>query len=161
MFQHGSKVTLDHNGSYHKGFVHYSRENGFDFVVKCNLHSSKVSWSTPIHDFERNLIALFQKHMLHHGHTTFRSLLCSTTTNMAPSLNFTSAKKLLGPCQSSLIKALHPSNLDRDIWIKSYNEEKDNLSDIGVHELISKNQYLALRRSGKYQSQFPPCVFWW
>ena len=57
-----------------------------------------------------------------------------STKNNAPSANFVSAKNLLGPCPASLLQALHPSNPDRDIWLRSYNEEKGGLEAVDVYE---------------------------
>ena len=158
-FQHNAKVTLDHEGSFHKGFISYSETAGFHFVVRRNLRSTKVDWSTPLHDFKRNWVALCQDDILVPGHTTVSSFLKTATSNTAPSLNFVSAKNMFGPCPPSLVKALHPSNPDRRIWLDSYNEEKGGLQDMGVYERISKKDYLSLKRAGKIPKAIPSmCV---
>jgi hypothetical protein len=87
------------------------------------------------------------------------SFLRSNTANNAPSANFVSAKNLLQPCPPSLLKALHPSNPDRDVWLKSYSEEKGGLIDLNVYDRINKKTYLQLRRSGKIGKALPSmCV---
>jgi hypothetical protein len=85
------------------------------------------------------------------------SFLRSNTSNNAPSANFVSAKNLLHPCPPSLLKALHPSNPDRDIWLKSYDEEKWGLNKLDVYQTINKKTYLQLKRSGKI-GKAPPSM---
>ena len=83
----------------------------------------------------------------------------SSTSNNAPSANFISAKNLLHPCPPSLLKALHPSNPDRQAWLDSYNEEKGGLERLDVFERINKKTYLALRRKGIIPKALPSmCV---
>jgi hypothetical protein len=108
----GSKVTIDHNSAFHKGFIHHSPSAGYRVTIKRNLCSSQ-DWSSFVSD-----------NILLPGHTTVSSFLRSNTSNNEPSANFVSAKNLLHPCPPSLLKAFHPSNPDRDIWLQSYNEEK-------------------------------------
>ena len=45
----------------------------------------------------------------------------------------------------SLFKYLDPSNPDRQVWMNSYNEEKQGLINHEVYEKISKTQYLAMK----------------
>ena len=79
--------------------------------------------------------------------------------NNAPSAAHVSTKNLLNPCPPSLLKALHSSNLDRDVWLKSYEEEKGGLKSYNVYETISKKQYLQLRRQGRIGKALPSmCV---
>jgi hypothetical protein len=120
----GSKVTLDHNGTFHKGFLHYSREGGFQFQVKRNLRSTKVDFVVPLPDFKRTWSQLIGDNILLPGHSTVSSFLRPNSSNNQPSANFVSAKNLLSPCPPSPLKAIHPSNPDRDVWLDSYNEEK-------------------------------------
>ena len=49
-----AKVTLDHNGAYHKGFLHYSPDAGFQFIVKRNLRSTKVDFVVPLPNLKQN-----------------------------------------------------------------------------------------------------------
>ena len=49
---HDSKVTMDHNGEFHKGYINYSPENGFQFIVRRNARSRKVDFSVPLPDFK-------------------------------------------------------------------------------------------------------------
>ena len=89
-------------------------------------------------------------------HSTVSSFLKSATScKNAPSLNYVFDKHLLFPCPPSLFKALDPSNPDPQVWLDSYNEEKQGLVDHKVYENISKIQYLSLKRSGKIPNSIP------
>jgi hypothetical protein len=123
----GSKVTLDQNGAFHKGFIHHSPDTGFQFVVKRNLRSTKIDFTVPLPNFKQNWSTLVGDDVLIPGHSTVSSFLEPNLSNNQPSAIHVSAKNLLNPCPPSLIKALHPSNPDRDVWLKSYEEEKGGL----------------------------------
>jgi hypothetical protein len=155
----GSKITVDHNGAFHKGFIHHSPTLGFHVAVKRNLRSNKVDFTVPLPSFRQNWSSLVGDNVILPGHSTVSSFLRPNTTNNAPSANLVSAKNLLQPCPPSLLKALHPSNPDRDVWLKSYNEEKGGLIDLNVYDTINKKTYLQLRRSGKIGKALPSmCV---
>jgi hypothetical protein len=158
-FSEGSKVTIDHNGTFHKGFLHYSPEGGFHVQIKRNLRSTKIDFAVPLPDFRQHWSSLVGDNILLPGHTTVSSFLRPNSSNNQPSANFVSAKNLLQPCPPSLLKALHPSNPDRDVWLKSYDEEKGGLEKLNVYERINKKTYLALKRSGRIGKALPSmCV---
>jgi hypothetical protein len=155
----GSKVTLDHNGAFQKGFIHHPPETGFQFVVKLNLRSTKVDFAVPLPNFKQTWSTLVGDDTLIPGHSTVSTFLKPNSSNNQPSANHVSAKNLLNPCPPSLIKALHPSNPDRDVWLKSYEEEKGGLEQLNVYEKINKKTYLQLKRSGRIGKALPSmCV---
>jgi len=123
-----SKVTMDHNGTFHKGYIHVTPEGGFQFAVRRNARSSKIDWTVPLPNFKQPWTTLMGDDILFPGHTTVSSFLPSNTSNNAPKASFVSAKNLLSACPPSLVKALHPYNPDRHIWLDSYKEEKQGLS---------------------------------
>lgn len=90
-----AKITLDHNGAYHKGFLEHSPEGGFQFVVKRNLRSSKIDFVVPLRDLRQSWSSLVGDNTLLPGHTTVSSFLHPNSSNNAPSANFVSAKNLL------------------------------------------------------------------
>eukprot|EP00804_Cyclotella_cryptica_P030485 CCRYP_008549-RA/>CCRYP_008549-RA protein AED:0.36 eAED:0.17 QI:0/0/0/0.8/1/1/5/0/922 len=56
-------------------------------------------------------------------------------------------------------ESLHPTNPDRDAWLRSYNEEKGGLESMDVFERINKKQYLILKCSGRIGKALPSmCV---
>jgi hypothetical protein len=154
-----AKITLEHDGTYHKGYLQYTRDRGFDFVVRRNPRSKKIDFRVALPDFARNWTSLLADEQLLFGHTTVSSFLKRDTYNNAPSANHVSAKNLLNPCPPSLMKALHPSNPDRHIWLQSYDEEKGGLERLDVFERINKKTYLSLKRSGRIGKALPSmCV---
>ena len=158
--RHDSKVTMDHKGKFHKGYINYSPENGVQFIVRRNARSRKVDFSVPLPDFKQHWTALLGDDRLFPGHSTVSSFLKSATSEKNdPSLNYVSAKHLLSPCPPSLCKALDTSNPDQQVWMDSYNEEKQGLIDHEVYKKISKNHYLSLRRACKIPKAVPSmCV---
>ena len=158
-FQCHSKVTLDYNGSFHKGFLSHTPEGGFVFECRCNLWSSKIDWTVHLPDFIQQWTTLMGENVIFPGHTQVSSFLCPSTSNNAPPANYLSAKNLLSPCPPSLIKAPHPSNPDCQVWLDSYHEEKGGLQNMDVFDRISKREYLQLRRQGTIQKALPSmCV---
>eukprot|EP00984_Skeletonema_dohrnii_P029430 scaffold20035_cov83-Skeletonema_dohrnii-CCMP3373.AAC.3 len=47
-----SKITLDHNGAFHRGYLHYSTQGqgGFAFVHRKTVRSKRIEWSVPLPD---------------------------------------------------------------------------------------------------------------
>jgi hypothetical protein len=154
----GSKVTLYHNGSFHKGFMHYSPDAGFQFVVKRNLWSTKIDFSVTLPNFKQTWSTLVGEDILIPGNSTVSNFLKPNSSNNQPSVKHVSAKNLLNPCPPSLIKALHPSNPIRDIWLKSYEEEKGGLQQLNVYEPINKKTYLQLRAVAVLEKLCRQCV---
>ena len=157
--QQDSKITLDHNGAFHRGYLHYSDQGGFAFVHRKTARSKRIEWSVPLPDLRQNWPTLVGDDTLIPGHGQISSFLKPNSSNNAPSAKFVSAKNLLSPCPPSLQQALHPTNPDRHIWLESYREEAQGLLDHEVYEPISKKDYLALRRSGAIPKAIPSmCV---
>ena len=50
--RHDSKVMMDHKGGFYKGYINYSSESGFQFIVRRNSRSRKVDFSVPLPDFK-------------------------------------------------------------------------------------------------------------
>ena len=159
IFQRNSKVTFDHKGTFHKGFLQHSDAYGFHFEARRNIRSKRVDWTVPLPNFKQHWTTLVGDDILFPGHTAVSSFLKSATADSAPAARFVSAKNLFAPCPPSLSKALHPSNPDRQVWLDSYNEEKGGLESMDVYEKISKKQYLLLRRKGLIPKAIPSmCV---
>lgn len=154
-----AKITLEHDGTYHKGYLNYSPESGFEFLVRRNVRSKKIDFRVPLPNFARTWTTLLAEETLLFGHTTVSSFLRPGSYNNSPSANHVSAKNLINPCPPSLTKALHSSNPDRHVWLDSYKEEKGGLEQLDVFERISKKQYLHLKRTGRIGKALPSmCV---
>ena len=147
---------MDHKGSFHKGYINYYPEGGFQFIVRQNARYRKVDFTVPLHEFKQHWTNLLGDEIFFPSHSTVSSFLKSATScKNPPSLNYVSAKNLLSPCPPSLCKSLDPSNPDHQVWLNSYNEEKQGLIYHEVYEKISKSQYLALKRAGKIPKSIP------
>ena len=121
--QRHAKVTIDHQGRFHKGYLGHTPEGGFRFEMRRNLRSIKIDWTVPLPNFEQSWTTMVCEDYILPGHTTVSSFLHPKTSDQ-PLAKHVSAKNLLLPCPSSLQQALHPSNPDRHVWLDSYNEEK-------------------------------------
>ena len=101
---------MDHNGSFHKGYLQHSPEGGFLFDVRRNPRSTKVDWSVnlPDFDFVQQWTTLVGDDILIPGHTAVSLFLRSSTFNNTPSANFVSGKNLLSPCPPSLLNPFLP-----------------------------------------------------
>ena len=154
-----AKITFEHEGTYHKGYLKNSPEQGFEFIVRRNLRSKKIDFTVSLPNFTHNWTNLLAEETLLFGHTTVSSFLPRHHYSNALSANHVSATHLINPCPPSLLKALHPSNPDLLTWLKSYEEEKEGLERLEVFDRISKQQYLFLKRTGRIGKAFPSmCV---
>jgi len=52
--QLGSKITMDHAGIFHKGFLGYIKGGRYSFNVRRNSRSTKIDWSIPLPQFKKN-----------------------------------------------------------------------------------------------------------
>ena len=162
--QPNSKVTMDHNGAFHEGYLVHSPIHGFSFEYRCHPTATKPEWSVPLPNLIMNWpTTLMAEDILFPGHSTVSSFLRPstqiTTTQSNVSANFVSATGLQLPCPTSLKFALDASNPDRLIWSQPYNEEKGGLKNMDVFRRITKQEYLQLRKSGKVPQSIPSmCV---
>ena len=53
-FRHNSRVTMDHKGAFHKGYIHYSQIFGFQFAISRNACYRKIYFTVPLLDFKQN-----------------------------------------------------------------------------------------------------------
>ena len=55
---HDSKVTMDHKGGFHMGYINSSPESGFQFIFISNTRSRKVDFSIPLPYFKQHWTTL-------------------------------------------------------------------------------------------------------
>ena len=144
---HESKVTMYCKGGFHKVYIHFSPKLWFQFAVRHNLCSRKIYFTILIPDFKQNWTTLVVDAILFYVHSIVgSSLKSSMTSKNALLLDYVSAKNILSPCPPSLLKTLYPSNPDCQLWLDSYNEDKQGIINHGVCKKILKTKYLALKR---------------
>ena len=105
--QPNSKVTFDHNGAFHKGYLIHSQEHGFSFEYCHHPQATYPEWAVPLPNFLLSWPTLMAEDLLFPGHSTVSSFLRpsstrSTGTSPAALANFVSASGLQLPCPSSL-----------------------------------------------------------
>ena len=81
---HDPKVTIDHKWEFHKGYINYSPEGGFQFLVRRNLRSRKVDFSVPLPDFKHHWTNLLGDNRFYPDHYTVRSFLKAGTSCKPP-----------------------------------------------------------------------------
>ncbi len=59
---------------------------------------------------------------------------------------FVSAVNLHCECPPTLLKALANSHPDREIWLASYQEEKEGIESLDTYRKITLGEYRALRK---------------
>ena len=72
---------MGHKGALNKGYIKYSPENGFQFIVRRNARSRKVDFSVPLPDFKQHWTTLLGDNILFPVHSTVISFLKSATSD--------------------------------------------------------------------------------
>ena len=99
-----SKFTMDHNGAFHKGYIHYYPEFGFQFAVQWNARYQKIYFTVPLPEFKQDCTTLISDYLLFPGNSTVRLFLKTTMTSKNDtSINYVSAKNILSPYPLSLL----------------------------------------------------------
>jgi hypothetical protein len=71
---------------------------------------------------------------------------------------FVSAANLIWECPRSLLTALADKHPDRDIWMRSFWEEKDTITSMDIYNTITLAQYCALREKGALRAIPTMCI---
>jgi hypothetical protein len=83
ILKRNAKITIDHNGAFHKGYLEHSPEGGFQFSACRAPYSKKALWSVPLPDFTRNWYSMVAENIIIPGHTTVSSFLHPNSSNNA------------------------------------------------------------------------------
>ncbi len=103
-----SKITFEHEGQYHKGFLTQSSNEVYCFSYKSHINKKHPDWSVPLPNLTSKWHKLCLKGVLVPGHTT-HSFVCKSMAN------FISTTNLIWECPRSLLAALVDKHPDRDI----------------------------------------------
>ena len=150
--QHGSKVTYDHGGEFHKGFIMVLPDGTARFSCRRQRSSRQESWGVDLPNLIRDWPTMSVDNILLPSWNASSFLRPSSDTPSAASnvsANHVSARNLRAPCPPSLLKALHEDHVDRSTWLASYYEEKNGLKDNATYVEISLQEYRRLRRLPK------------
>ena len=165
--QHKSKVSMFRDGKYHKGYIVMSSAGSFRFSCRRQMSSRQESWGVNLPNFESDWPRLTCDNILLPTWNTqgySKHGLVPSSTPFDPSGSFVSAshisaKGLKSDCPKSLKEALSEDNVDRDIWLQSYYEEKRALVDNHTYVTLTLEQYRELRRTKNAPKAIPTmCV---
>ncbi len=135
------KITFEHEEQYHKGFPTQLSNGVYCFSYKSYINKKHQDWSILLPNLTSNWHELCLEGVLVPGHTT-HSFVCESTAN------FVSAANLIWEYPRSLLTALADKHPDRDIWMRSFWEEKDSIISMDTYNTITLVQYRALRENG-------------
>ncbi len=136
-----SKITFEHKSQYHKGYLSKTPDGPFCFSYKSHINKQQPDWSVPLPNLTTNWHKLCMDRLLIPGHST-----CSFLQDKAA--KFGSAVLLLCECPRSLLSALAPTHPDRDTWLASFQEEKDNVKLQDTYEVLTLAQYQTYCKNG-------------
>jgi hypothetical protein len=140
-----SKITFEHEGQYHKGFLTQSSNGVYCFSYKSYINKRHPDWSIPPPNLMSNWHKLCLEGVLVPGHTT-HSFVCKSMAN------FVSAANLIWERPHSLFTALADKHPDRDIWMCRFWEEKNSIISMDTYDTITLVQCHALREKGAPQA---------
>ncbi len=146
-----SKITFEHEGQYHKGFLTQSSNGVYCFSYKSHINKKHPDWSVTLLNLTSNWHKLCLEGVLIPGHNT-HPFVCESTAN------FVSTANLIWECPRSLLTALADKHPDSDIWMRSFWEEKDSIISMDTYNTITPVQYRALCEKGAPRAIPTMCV---
>ena len=152
------KVTYLVDGTYYKGYLG-RREGIYRFDVKRHPNSKSLDWSKPLRDLPANWGELCREATLLPGHTDSTFLRDASSVSIStPGARSAETISLHRGCPASLLEALSASHPDQEVWMSSYQREKDSILDLGTYEKITLGEYRALREKGAPRALPTMCV---
>jgi hypothetical protein len=108
-----SKITFEHDGHYHKGYLSKSSDGSYHFYYKLHVNKKQEDWGVPLPSLPMNWHELCVEGVLLPGHVLL-SFLCSalSLTTFNPIANFVRAVNLVYDCPRSLLTVLADSHPD-------------------------------------------------
>jgi hypothetical protein len=108
-----SKITVEHEGQYHKGFLTQAFNGDYCFSYKSHINKKHPDWSISLPNLTSNWHDLCLQGVLVPGHNT-TSFIHETTAN------FVSTANLIWECPHSLLYALDNKHPNRNVWLQSF-----------------------------------------
>ena len=168
--QIGSRITYEHVGEYHKGFLTRNTSGTYRFSFKTHVKKKSEDWGVDIPNLPFTWVDLCTEGILlpgHVAHSFIRSSSdnhCTSSPSAPPPLTFdpeaniVSAVDLHWDCPPSLLQALASTHPDRKVWLQSYYEEKGGIQEMGTFRKITLGEYRALREKGTPKAIPTMCV---
>ena len=155
--QHGCKITYNHDGEYHKGFIMISDDGATHFSCQRQKSSRTELWGMALLNLVTEWPSLTCDNIIQSTWDVLLFLRPSTAARISAlfiSVSHVSAHNLKAPYPLSLLKALHEDFLDCSIWHDSYPEEKNGLIDNDTYMVIFLQEYWQKAST----RPFPPCA---
>jgi hypothetical protein len=147
----GSKITFEKDGQYHKGYLTRTPEGSYRFSYKSHISKKHEDWGVPLF----NLITMWQDlctdGLLLPSHS-WSSFDCTASAQQV------SARNLLCKCPCPLLTALDLKHPDRDVWLVSFQEEKDGIKSLGTYIKIMLAEYSVFFVKKEPLEQFQQCA---
>jgi hypothetical protein len=163
-----SRVTYEHEGTYHKGFLSHKPCGMYRFSFKTHVKKKTEDWGVDLPNLPFNWADLCTKGILiprHVAHTFIRHapslgplILASYTSTFDPVASIVSAVNLHWDCPPSLLQALVASHPDREGWLQSYYEEKGGIESLVTFKCLTLGEYRALWEKGAPKATPTMCV---
>jgi hypothetical protein len=146
--QIGSRITYEHDGEYHKGFLARNTGGTYHFSFKTHFKKESEDWGVDIPNLPFTWVDLCTEGILlsgHIAHSFIRSSSHDHLTSSSPPLTFdpvanvVSAVNLHQDCPPSLLQALASTHPDRKVWLQSYYDiTNPNMADIKQNDKTEK-----------------------
>ncbi len=147
------KVMFLHDGIYKKGFMEWDLDNSTWRFSQRRRNGTEIFGTTL-----SNFCQTFQQYIDDgslipgwHGGQNFH--LAGVSRHISAS----TLHSLIPP--GSVTKALYPRNPDKDIWLSSYKEEYDGLSNNDTFDIISEEEYIRLCKVHGIKAMPSMCTF--
>jgi hypothetical protein len=155
-----SKITYKHEGQYHKGYL-MKRNGSYRFSFKSHVNKKKEDWGINLPNLVINWVDLCIKGILipgHVSHTFLHLPSLSAPRTFNPVASFVSAINLHLEGPPSLLKALADFHPNREVWLRSFFEEKWDIQSMNTYRKITLGKYLALHGKGAPKAIPMMCV---
>ncbi len=155
--QIGSRITYEHDGEYHKGFLVHNTGGTYRFSFKTHFKKKSEDWGVDIPNLPFTWVNLCTEGILLPGHVAHSFIRSSSHNHLAsssppltfdPMANIVSGVNLHRDCPPSLLQALALTHPNRKVWLKSYYKEKGDIEEMGTFRKITLAEYRALRKKG-------------
>jgi hypothetical protein len=163
-----SRITYEHEGTYHKGFLTHKPCGVYRFSFKTHVKKKSEDWGVDLPNLPFNWVDLCTKGVLVPGHVPHSFLhplspsvslvVDSPPSTLNPVASIVSAINLHWDCPPSLLQALAISHPDRELWLQSYYEEKGGIESLGTFKHLTLGEYCALQEKGAPKTIPTMCI---
>jgi len=156
--QPGCKITYEHEGQLHKGFLGQSQDGTFQFSFKSHINKKSKDWGVMLPNLTSTWQDLCIKGVLIPGHQSSSFHCPRLIHNFPMSASHVTAIHLKRECPRSLLTGLHPTHPDRNTWMESFREEKSGIKSQDTYVKINLAENRAFCAKGVPKAIPTMCV---